>query len=79
MPTPAGLPTIAEHLRLGQDVTLTCERCDRQRELDLAGLAAAGHDDRAVREMRWRCEGCGSREFAVTVCGHRRSRELCGG
>jgi hypothetical protein len=76
MPTSTGLPTIAEHLALGQDITLTCPRCDRQRELDLAGLVAAGHGDRAVREMRWRCEGCGSGQFAVTVCAHRRSLEL---
>jgi hypothetical protein len=41
------LPTIAEHLQLGQDVTLTCDQCDRQRELNMAELVAAGHGNRA--------------------------------
>jgi hypothetical protein len=40
---------------------------------------AAGHGDRAVREMRWRCRQCGSGRFALMVCGHRRSQELNGG
>jgi hypothetical protein len=35
-------------------VTLT--PVHRQRELDLAELAAGGHGDRAVREVRWRCD-----------------------
>ena len=43
MPTLTNLPTIAEHLEHGQDVILTCGQCDRQRELDLAALVAAGH------------------------------------
>jgi DNA-directed RNA polymerase subunit RPC12/RpoP len=79
MPTSINLPTIADHLRHGQDVILTCGQCDWQRELDLAALVAAGHGDKAVRKMRWRCERCGSRRFAVTVCGHRRSLRLNSG
>jgi hypothetical protein len=46
----AALPTIAEHLQFGQDVTLTCDQCNRQRELDLAGL---------VSRQSWRSGGAG--------------------
>jgi hypothetical protein len=53
MPTSTNLPPIAEHLQLGQDVTLTGDQCDRQLELKLRERVAGGQGDRAVRQVRW--------------------------
>lgn len=69
MPTRIGLPTIADHQRLGQQVSLICRRCEWYRQLDLAAMAAAGDGDRTVREIGWRCDRCNSVRVAVVASG----------
>lgn len=43
MPTPSGLPTLADQLDLGHTVFIDCRQCGRCRRLNLAQLIAAGY------------------------------------
>lgn len=78
MPDLAGLPTLAEQLALGLDVTVHCRACMRACTLDLAGLVAAGRGGRVALGLPFRCSCCRSRRFSVTVSAERRAAELRG-
>jgi hypothetical protein len=68
MPTPAGLPTVAEMHAGDFDLFVTCSGCSGSRPADLAGLVRRGLGDRSPYDLRWRCADCGGRRVSFTVC-----------
>ncbi len=52
------LQMLYEH---GYRVSVFCRACGRHAFLDVPGLLAAGHGERAVVGLPVRCQGCGGR------------------
>jgi hypothetical protein len=64
----SGLPTARDYVDLHR-VDAFCPACDHWRQLDLAGLVAAGFGDVPLIELRLRCEACGAANHRIIVSG----------
>jgi hypothetical protein len=66
LPTPRSI-LAAQYLRL----RLTCRVCSHRTTADLQGLADGGRGDVPVKELRFRCGWCGSRQVDRVVASER--------
>lgn len=70
-----GLPTARTTLRAEYVCLLVwCTSCHHQAPADLRALVDAGRGDVPLRDLRFRCTGCGSSEFTDSVVSAKNTR-----